>query len=894
MLSAPLSLAAPPSPVLQHPSLRSDLLLRPGAVPDGRNRHREAISTLRVSRPAERYRIPSLSQDIDSIPSELPGVGDDGALSMCDDVGPSPPVFKSPVLPQLVAPPIALCDPRPSTLTEPPFRQQPLYDVSELRRDRGDFSLFVQIDGLLHKLLGLRLERDALASSRLSSVCMFSGASIFESLGSFCGLFYGPDSAVLRSMTIARLHHACGVFVLSNAAAAKLDTPAILTFSLPSIDSTAIFLAFDYKGRFKSKRRPERSFVIKSVPRLRSDADVIGGVPVVLTMCSPLAGAPDDLRANDAAPGSAPVAYMDPPPSFPCPPSPWNVAKFREFSRDFPDPMVAAIARSAVSKNGFDPAFRGLRDRQIIRKNSPSIRGKEALIRAKLMEEVAKGRTAGPFPLLPFQFGRTVPLSTASKDKYDPSSLRFRLISNFSAGGVHSTNDLSWSPRLLQLALEAQHLRLELALAGPGARLWASDVECAFRHQRNSPSVLWYMIYALTTPGFGREFFVELCNAFGWRPSEFVWQCILAVLMWELRRRNLQHVLSYVDNFFRVFTSSEDWLSEVASVEDVLAGVGLPLHESQFGAPAHELASISESLESKGSLTPDVSVSSSVKALGWLWMLDGQSRFMVCPEDKFLFYNSLLSLWTARSPLVLSLGECEKAAGIMFWVSAGFTIGRSDVGALVNFRSELGRIAARENLSKSAVRKRAPPQVKEALQFWLRRFSTWDRRCPIFAPFSPVTWWERWGKFDSCTDWGCGGLLFDGVRLFAFAHEWTGEERARAFVLSRESTGFLELLGGKFWFELFGDRCSACRLLLESDSASSVQGITAGFSKKPYLFELIRNIRFSCAIHFIDLRMRFIVGAIFNQISDLLSHGKVLEAQCRARLEFGLEFVLLH
>ena len=122
---------------------------------------------------------------------------------------------------------------------------------------------------------------------------------------------------------------------------------------------------------------------------------------------------------------------------------------------------------------------------------------------------------------------------------------------------------------------------------------------------------------------------------------------------------------------------------------------------------------------------------------------------------------------------------------------------------------------------------KAPRQVvdSEAINFWCTVFRSWDRRCPIFACFSPVSGWELRGKVDACTSWGCGGILFDGQNLWAFAHEWTNDERALAFVAERESTGFFELSGMRHLFYLFSPLCAGRRTLLESDSGSSVQGV---------------------------------------------------------------------
>ena len=149
----------------------------------------------------------------------------------------------------------------------------------------------------------------------------------------------------------------------------------------------------------------------------------------------------------------------------------------------------------------------------------------------------------------------------------------------------------------------------------------------------------------------------------------------------------------FVDNCFRVFSASEPWLHEVERIEAIFKDVGLPLHERQFGAPSHELPSVRRSLESKPKPnTDDTAVSNVVKALGWLWRLDGEIRFMICPVDKFQFYCSLLRGWAGQSPLVMSLEEAKKFRGIILWVSQGFPIGYADVGAISSFTTALSHV----------------------------------------------------------------------------------------------------------------------------------------------------------------------------------------------------------
>ena len=85
----------------------------------------------------------------------------------------------------------------------------------------------------------------------------------------------------------------------------------------------------------------------------------------------------------------------------------------------------------------------------------------EKVKRGHIRGEVEKGFTAGPFKTNPFERNRLCPVSTIKKDKYDPTSDRLRLVSNFSkrAKGKEtgSVNDLSETPNLLSFHAQPCH-----------------------------------------------------------------------------------------------------------------------------------------------------------------------------------------------------------------------------------------------------------------------------------------------------------------------------------------------------------------------------------------------------------------------------------------------------
>ena len=151
------------------------------------------------------------------------------------------------------------------------------------------------------------------------------------------------------------------------------------------------------------------------------------------------------------------------------------------------------------------------------------------------------------------------------KHKWDRDSVHpaLRVISDASANRPSSVNDLCYRPQLIAFHVQASDICNALSRAGPGAQVFAVDVKQCFRQQRTAAQHLHLFVYRIRHPtGEGWQFYVDLANSFGWRPSEYGWACILAVLMWHFRRSGIPDLLSYVDNFFIIVPKSDNTFQE--------------------------------------------------------------------------------------------------------------------------------------------------------------------------------------------------------------------------------------------------------------------------------------------------------------------------------------------
>ena len=665
-------------------------------------------------------------------------------------------------------------------------------------------SELAQMNAIIYSKLGVVIERDVLARPYDSSFCRSKGIDQRESLSSFVGLYWGRPSELPGAVAAMASHHACGLVLLpplEDASAPVLvfrskaevgwldvlmaDSYAKLTFILGG-GREAVFAYFNSCWKLKSKRSPGKSFAIQDIAMLHDK--VLGVIPLVMSRVSPVFESLAPSPLQDAAPcGGQQRSSADL--TMPDPPSKWNVAVFRSWAVSYPDAEVARVAIQAVGR-GVDPGFVGKLQKTVIRANPASIKGREESIRVELMKECAAGRMAGPFSEPPFAFFRNCPLRMIPKERYVLGSDKMRIISNFSAGRfsvppLSSVNDLCGTLGLISFHLRPHHLRDVIASKGKGCSVWAADIPKCFRGQRNLKKLLPLFVYILESPR-GREFFVDLCNAFGWTPSEYSWQCILAVLMWRFRREGLTQLLAYVDNFFRVFAADEDPSTEISSILSVLEDAGISLHEVQEGT--------------------------SFKGLGWLW--DLQSMTMICPEDKHRFFSRLLREWSVRVPLRLSLSEVRSMVGFMVWMTAAFQAGAGCVADLVSVRTALEASAKRLRKDEDSAFATLKGASKEAIMFWADWFPVWDREAPIMLGFTSSSTWEILGQSDASTEWGYGGLFYDGQVLRGYAKPWSAEERKKAFVVLRESTGVFEMMGALEWFRRFGGRCRGKRCQL--------------------------------------------------------------------------------
>ena len=728
--------------------------------------------------------------------------------------------------------------------------------------------IVLQMDGLLFACFRLRIERDVCAPSHTLSFCDAFGPGSSPA-STFCGL-YMPTPLKLRAvLTAAKMERGLGVFVgpASDDAWSLLATTnsgrpkaELLVFLFDGPDSSqwkGVFCSFAYQGKVKRKKK-EGLFPLSLIHSSNVPLK-IGAIPFCPARISSSPFLPK--ACDDTAKRSTPLELLLGVPR-PQQPSVWNVKQMSALATLFPHRDVAALFEDAVSPLGAPLRFVGDNTKRVVTANGKLAPEMVAQIRERFMSETAEGRMMGPFSRCPFpnewngNQARNTPLDTRRKDKYDPLSTRFRVISNFSAGFGTSINALIFSPKLISTHLQCAHLRDALFLLGPNARFDAIDQKDAFRADHINLADAHLYCYQVE-----KEWFIDLRDPFGNVKSEYTYATIVAVLKWALECDSKivtpgSQLLGYVDNWF------------------LLSGANCPTHDSRWkhlkmsfdllGAPMHE-----EQRSREGA----------VNALGWDWDLSAGT--LSCPDDKYHNCLKLSSGWAQRASLddMFTFAEIESLTGLFQWISTACPAIVSSVASLQ---------ALKHGMKKSGQpSRRLDARSKTAVVDLARFFATWNQKCALFAGFSPVAQWEVLIKVDASTDFGAGGVCLPSHECMI--HAWSTEERKQALAHSdqpiRESTTFFELSGTLLMLTLFAPLLRGKRVQVECDNEGAVRDLVSCFSGKPQCMSVIAKIRDICALNSITPRFEHILSH-FNMIADRLSHDDFLQANALCLQEF--------
>ena len=753
--------------------------------------------------------------------------------------------------------------------------QRPLLLVTFTARPLLHHSIILQMDGLLHACFRVRLERDVCISPCDAAFCVSVGPGMSPA-STFCGLYWPAPHLLAIVLRAVKLERGYGVFVgpadsdawPNSADAANQRKAQLLSFLFLGPNSAnwcGRFYSFAYQGKVKRKKA-DVCFTLAPILSRNVPARV-AALPFCPARVSEMQHFP--VASDDTAKRSPPLApALDIPRPLQTPV--WNFEAMVQLATTFPHSAVASLFSAAVHPLGARVGFAGDSSKRVLIANGALEPAMVIQIRERFIAEVAVGRMMGPFVRCPFPNAwnpcqaRSTPLDTRKKDKYDPLSERFRVISNFSAGRESSINNLIYSPKLLSAHLQSSHLRDVLFSLGPGARFSAIDQQDAFRADHINLADAHLYCYQVL-----QEWFIDLRDPFGNVKSEYTYAIIVAVLKWALEGNEAivdegSHLLGYVDNWFL--------LSRASSLSHNDRWAHLKSEFMRLGAPMHE---------------EQCSLEGTVNALGWDWDLSTNS--FSCPVDKYLNCKRLSAEWATRaaSNCVFTFKEIESIAGLFQWISTACPTIIASVASLQGLKHTLKINGQRARVLDD----RCAVAVIALADF----FSSWDRTCPLFAGFSPTAQWELLIRVDASTDFGAGGFCVPSFGCLI--HAWSDAERAQALAHSvtplRESTTFFELLGILLTLRHFAPLLRGKRVQIECDNEAAIRDLVCFFSGKPQCMSVIAAIRDLCASCAITPRFEHILAS-FNCVADRLSHDLFPQASEECLRELHAPLLVPH
>jgi hypothetical protein len=767
-------------------------------------------------------------------------------------------------------------------------------------------SILSQLDGMLWAWGRIRPEADVCAFSRDESCCARGRPKAWESLAAQCCLFFHDPRLMPQVVAAAASHKAMGLFIVPEHTSVATElvytkgarrgwhevllSHALVTFGFaPSAIQgihgygtrvLAVLAQFGLNNKPK-RRRPavECHYNLAALPGA-APPRLLPVIPVLLHRKSPSVDDRQPVLADDNSPAAA-LFVVPPDLVLPVPPAPaWAVAKVRALTTDFPFPEVRRIALEAMD-GSYNP-FVGDLDKAVTWPERSLSEEDSIMVYDICMKYVEKGFTWGPSKACPFKAARPYPPGLARKHKYVQGCTEMRLTSDVSAGrfeGAASVNALTLRADWLTVHFSVRFFGDMAAFMGAGTSLSTGDVRDAFKLNPNNPALLPLFTLFVESRKYGPAYFTDLVHCFGWVGAELSYQAQTALLAWIGSKSGLGDVKWYVDNYFFFHGPSDDGVARTRKLNVLLGSLGLPIHKCTAGFKGPVLG-FEADLAYSGPEGPQV---------------------LILPLDKFECYRRDFAVWGAMSSI--SLEDIERALGVAGSLSQVIPASRAFSECMYTLKCQallkqkrMSKQLGGRGVPSNAVPMRMQPPAVEFFLFWNTVMASWNRVAPIVQGFGPrggpqCRIWVDSSPGTSSAPPGVGGIFWQpgAKELLGFYHAFSPAEVALFNRGQAPSAPVCEAMGLSLCLAFFAARCARLRLLVETDSESSMLAHHKAFSSVVELRIPLREARLTCAKFFICLRVRSMLRRFPPIcICDLLGRGQVREAKSLAWTTFGL------
>ena len=347
------------------------------------------------------------------------------------------------------------------------------------------------------------------------------------------------------------------------------------------------------------------------------------------------------------------------------------------------------------------------------------------------------------------------------------------------------------------------------------------DVAHAYRNVPIHPQDRW-----LLGMQWEERVYIDTVLPFGLRSAPKIFCALSDALEWVLNRRQVNHVVKYIDDFLIVGPPRSDQCArDLVTTIETCAELGLPL-----------------SLEKREGPT------TVIEFLGI--ELDTQLMEIRLPEKKLVSLRQELERWTSRRActkrqLLSLIGRLAHACKVV-------PPGRTFLRRMVDLSMKPKKLHHWVRLTED---------FRSDLEWWKLFVSSWNG-VGMITPRMCKTIPDEVVHTDA-SGWGCGGIWKEEWFQYRWPKEW--EQRAIAV---------RELLPVVVACVVWGAKWTHKWVLVKTDNQSVVDILKSRSSKNPMIMHMVRCIQFVLASFQFELQVEHIQG-VRNVAADALSRGSL-------------------
>ena len=436
------------------------------------------------------------------------------------------------------------------------------------------------------------------------------------------------------------------------------------------------------------------------------------------------------------------------------------------------------------------------------------------VIEDSIIEELMRGRVAGPFAKPPFENFRTSPIGVVPKKETG----KFRVITDLSSPRGFSIND-----GILDAEASVEFNNFDSAVnivadPGKGSLMAKLDIKSAFRICPVHPDD-WHLL------GFSLDdlFFVDLCLPFGLRSSVNRFTTLADTLLWIMKNNlNIKSCTNYLDDYFLAGEAkSEECQNHMIATSQLFARLGVPLAKEKTEGPTTQ-----------------------IKFLGI--EIDSMRMSLRLPDDKLGDISNLIQTWLGKKKCTKR--ELLSLIGKLSFASKVIPSGRLFLRRLIDLSTTVEKLSHHISMSREA---------REDIKWWAEYLPSWNGRYRILEPKTTLA--PDLEIYTDASSLGLG-IFYNGKWVSA---KWPTEFQAYSIQWKELFPIYITCL---LWSSDFRGK----RLLFHCDNLAIVNIWSSKSSKCPKLMSLLRRLFFLTAKHEFTVNVKHIPG-VNNRLADHLS-----------------------